>query len=108
MKTISIRNTEASHRFIRSYMAANDLGNLNVLKYEPLNHGHGARASALNRSVCHLPLDLTGDKPRQPQGRLTFQPFAALSKIQAATDSGWVGVEETKAFFEARGVNYPK
>ena len=78
MKKVTLRNENAAHRFVRQYMAASDIGNLNVLKYEPLNHGHGARASALNRSVCHLPLDLTGDKPRQPQGRLTFQPFASV------------------------------
>lgn len=79
MKTKSIRNNEASHRFIRSYMAAKDIADLNLAKYEPLNHGHGAKASALARSMCHIPVDLRGDKPRSPQGdRLTFQPFAAL------------------------------
>lgn len=80
MKIKSIRHDSAAHKFVRAYMAANDIADLNLAKYEPLNHGHGARASALNRSVCHLPLDLIGDKPRQPQGRLTFQPFAMLAK----------------------------
>lgn len=84
MKTISIRNTEASHRFIRSYMAAHEVADLNLAKLgQPqweVNHGHGRRVADLDRALCHLPLDLTGDKPRQPQGRLTFQPFAMLAK----------------------------
>lgn len=83
MKTKS-RNTEAAHRYIRAYMAAREVADLNLAKIgQPeweLNHGHGRRVSELDRALCHLAIDLTGDKPRQPQGRLTFQPFAMLAK----------------------------
>ncbi len=79
MKTISIRNTEASHRFIRSYMAAHDIADLNTLKHEGVDINHGSRRVRCNLNT--IPANLLGDKPRSPQGdRLTFQPFAMLAK----------------------------
>lgn len=82
MKIKSIRHDSAAHKFVRAYMAAHEVANLNLAKMgQPeweVNHGHGRRVSELDRRLCHLPLDLTGDKPRQPQGRLTFQPFATM------------------------------
>jgi hypothetical protein len=67
MKKAAIKNVGATHRFVRQYMAAASIEDLNVLKYE---------------GRCNLntrPVNLLGDKPSQPtSGRLTFQPFATL------------------------------
>jgi len=81
MKTKSIRNTEASHRFIRSYMAAHEITTLNLVEKQDglLNHGHGMGAYYLRKKVpCVLPIDLRGHKPAQADRGLTYQPFAAL------------------------------
>jgi hypothetical protein len=70
MKDIIIRNENASHRFIRNYMAARAIADLNTLKHEGVDINHGS----------HRPVNLLGDKPSQPASdRLTYQPFATLS-----------------------------
>ena len=94
MKDIIIRNENASHRFIKSYMAARAIADLNSLKHEGVDINHGLRQTwsrvkvsnhhaEINRVRCNLntiPANLLGDKPSQPTSdRLTYQPFAALS-----------------------------
>jgi hypothetical protein len=78
MKDIIIRNENASHRFIRNYMAAQSIADLNALKHEGVDINHGS-----HRVRCNLntrPVNLLGDKPSQPASdRLTYQPFATLS-----------------------------
>ena len=68
MKKAAIKNVGATHRFVRQYMAAASIEDLNVLKYD------GVRCNLNTR-----PVNLLGDKPSQPTSdRLTFQPFATL------------------------------
>ena len=68
MKKAAIKNVGATHRFVRQYMAAASIEDLNVLKYE------GVRCNA------RPAVNLLGDKPSQPttSDRLTFNPFATL------------------------------
>jgi hypothetical protein len=66
MKKAAIKNVGATHRFVRQYMAAASIEDLNVLKYE-------------GRCNTRPVINLLGDKPSQPTSdRLTFQPFATL------------------------------
>ena len=94
MKDIIIRNENASHRFIRNYMAAHDIADLNSLKYEGINHGprpacrrvevfnQQAAVSRVRGDLNAIPVDLRGDKPSQPASdRLTFQPFSTLALV---------------------------
>jgi hypothetical protein len=78
MKDIIIRNENASHRFIRNYMAAQSIADLNTLKHEGVDINHGSRRVRCNLNT--IPANLLGDKPSQPTSdRLTYQPFATLS-----------------------------
>ncbi len=92
MKDIIIRNENASHRFIKSYMAAQAIADLNSLKHEGINHGprpacrrvevfnQQAAVSRVRGDLNSIPANLLGDKPSQPASdRLTYQPFATLS-----------------------------
>jgi hypothetical protein len=80
MKDIIIRNENASHRFIRNYMAAHDIADLNSLKHEGVDINHGSRRRPCN--INAIPVDLRGDKPSQPASdRLTFQPFSTLALV---------------------------
>jgi len=87
MKDIIIRNENASHRFIRNYMAAQAIADLNSLNHGPRPacrrvevFNQQAAVSRVRGDLNSIPANLLGDKPRSPQGdRLTYQPFATLS-----------------------------
>jgi len=92
MKKVIINRESASHRFIRNYMAARDIADLNPLKHEGINHGprpacrrvevfnQQAAVSRVRGDLNSIPANLLGDKPSQPASdRLTYQPFATLS-----------------------------
>jgi len=76
MKKVAINNINAAHRFIKSYMAAQAIADLNTLKHEGIDINHGSRRRPCN--INAIPVDLRGDKPSQPTDRLTYQPFATL------------------------------